>query len=297
MSDFDDKLEWLNSRSPFERQKAATWFAVHSEEGDSSFLASVVQRESVPSIRRLLLQALATRQATNDPLTDTTLLGDLQSDRIEGMPDSRLTSGDLSSMIWHELSPPIGWLASALREESASYESSAPWKALQSLERRLEGLVALLKLDEPLFLSSFSLSDAVAEAWPHGEVSPEVRLESGAESTLVTTDRGLLNTILANLLQNAVDAAPPGTPIVVRIGVVGDKFWVRISNHFDGISFEGTDGLRSVSTKSIQRGRGTGYIFLAARKLGIDISIKGQSGVAVASVTGLVKNVNMGEVK
>jgi signal transduction histidine kinase len=295
LSDIDQRVKQLSSRSPFERQKAATWFVANTEEGNSSFLASAVQRESVPSIRRLLLHALVNRQATTDPLADVVLLDDARIDRTVGAFQSRLTSADVSSMVWHELSPPIGWLASSLREESETYESGAPWRALQSLERRLEGLVALLKLEEPLSLSRVRLADALAEAWPNVDRVPDVRWEAGTDTTEVLTDRGLLNTVLANLLQNAEDAAPSGTPVVVRVGALGERFWLRISNHFHGLSFETTDGGPAVSTKSIQRGRGTGYIFLAARRLGLEVTIRGDSGVAVASLTGLLSSNSMGE--
>jgi signal transduction histidine kinase len=278
----------LSSPSPFERQKAATWFAINDQEGDSSFIAAVIQRESVPSIRRLLLRALANRQATRDPLTDGAAVPDGHGNgSVDGRRPELITQ-DLSSMIWHELSPPIGWLASSLREESEFYEDGAAWRALQSLERRLEGLISLIKLEEPLSLSHIKLSKAVVDAWPSGKAVPEIRWESGADDTEIKTDRGLYNTVLANLFQNALDAAVPGTPIVIRVGVVGERFWIRISNHFNGISFEMKNGRDVVSTKSIQRGRGTGYVFLAAGKLGLEVTIRGQSGIAIASVVGSV---------
>jgi two-component system sensor histidine kinase KdpD len=66
------------------------------------------------------------------------------------------------------------------------------------------------------------------------------RLSFDAEVALpdVSTDPALLERIVENLVRNALDHAPPDTPVRVTAGVVGDRVDLRVIDRGPGIDPE-----------------------------------------------------------
>lgn len=271
----------LSDRSPFIRMSGASWFLDNAETGDSQILVSHLQRESVPAVKGLLVRALRIRQATRD-IGEDKHQGSLQSRN----PKSGEIVQDVPNMVRHELGPSIGWIKSAIREEIPDYQNSRAWRAAERLQRRLDGLTALLKVDGDIELEPINLELMVDESWP-GAIN-RLRFVRPSKPLMVLADRHLLLTIIANAFQNVIDAQPGADARAdVVLGAESGTFWLRISNPFEGVSFEvrpESDG--QVSSRGVQRGRGSRFMMLAARRLGYDLRIRGDSGVAVLALSG-----------
>ena len=277
----EDAWTSVRSHSPYARLQGATWFLENSSAGSSTDLAKLLQQESVPAVRLILSRALRSRQATRD----------IGEDRHEGAATARESRAigagqDVASMIKHELGPTIGWLKSALREEVNDFESSRSMASVRRLQGRIDGLVALVKLDEDLQLQLIDLEVLLRESWP-GEPN-EMKMHHPSARVLISADQDLMITIVANAFQNAIDAQPGRKPSVeVSIGAEGGSFWMRIANDFDGLSFDFSSGYgEGLSTKGQQRGRGSRFMQLAARRMGFNLRVRGDSGVAMLLLTG-----------
>lgn len=271
----------LGQSSPYLRLKGATWFLQNVESGSDTYLAALLYHETVPVVRGVLTRALRARQLTRD-IGDRSPAGN-HSEPVRPTP---LIEQDLPSMVYHELGPSIGWLKSAIREEVPDYEQSHAWRSIIRLESRVDGLVTLMKVDGGLETQAIDLISLARELWP-GEAG-SLDLSASAESLVIQADRHLLVTVVANAYQNAIEAQPDKNAVVhVSLGAEAGQFWLRIINEFDGVSFDfRPQDARGLSTRGSRRGRGSRFMQLAASRMGFDLRIRGDSGVAVVSLSG-----------
>lgn len=281
-------IDWLddslNSESPSERLRAAAWIKANPEVVDARVLIRAMQRESVPQIRQVFNDVLATRES---------LTAAMGSDRPEdGSSPSRGNIPELARLIRHELSPPIGWIRKAANREVTDFSRSATSDAVNRLERRIDALVALIRAGSDLELVECDLESALRESWPDMATEPRFvpAPDLGERQALVVTDVGLFEILLANVYQNAIDASmetDEERPIEVSWSVVGERFWVRVSNPFAGTQFDIQDvETTGISTKSGHQGIGMALIKTATEKLGYGFRIAGRSGVATFTLTG-----------
>jgi len=198
---------------------------------------------------------------------------------------------ELGGIIRHELGPPIGWIRYAATSEISDYESSETKSHIEALRRRVDGLASLAAAHRLPQRVRMSLGELLEESVP-ADVSPGLfsmdipdDIDDGIE-----TDPGLFTVLLSNAMQNAVDAGrePDETEaVVVAVGLSVEEFWIRISNHFSGASFEFADVAASgVSTKTDHRGLGLRIMKLAAERLGYQIDLSGAGEVATFFVRG-----------
>lgn len=281
-------IDWLddslNSQSPSERLRAAAWIKANPEVVDARVLIRAMQRESVPQIRQVFNDVLATRE---------TLTAAMATDRPkDGVSPSRGDIPELARLIRHELSPPIGWIRKAANREVTDFSRSATSDAVNRLERRIDALIALIRAGSDLELVECDLESALRECWPDTATEPRFvpSPDLGEHKALVVTDVGLFEILLANVYQNAIDASmetDEERPIEVNWSVVGERFWVRVSNPFAGTQFDVQDvETTGISTKSGHQGIGMALIKTATEKLGYGFRIAGRSGVATFTLTG-----------
>lgn len=247
-------------------------------------LMRAMQRESVPQIRQVFNDVLAVRETiTNAAPSDSS--------------DDELSSGqrqipELARLIRHELSPPIGWIRKAGGREIDSFQRSSTSDAINRLERRIDALIALIRDGSDLDLVECNLERTLRECWPDMTAAPNFVAGSdlAGRSAVIRTDMGLFEILLANAYQNAIDASQEsGGPQSVEVSwsVVGDRFWVRISNPFAGTQFDVRDvETTGISSKSGHQGIGVSLVKTASEKLGYGFNIVGRGGVATFTLTG-----------
>ena len=204
-------------------------------------------------------------------------------------------SGDIASLLLHELSPAVGWIRLAADLEISEYASSATERAVSKLQRRIDGLVALIKQSSELAMSEIDLVGLIRESWPDAASEPRIEplVEKNSSSLIIVTDETLLGVILGNAFQNALDAEREsgGTGRVVTTwGHTSQRFWIQISNPFAGahirqslVSIEGS------TSKSGHIGHGLSIMATAARLLDMTFKLEGTSGTATLIIEGPIR--------
>lgn len=289
MSDpVDSQSEWLddslNSDSPSARLRAAAWIKANPEDVPVRVLMRAMQRESVPQIRQVLNDVLAARESLSNATRSGSVSQELSS-RTGPVPE-------LARLIRHELSPPVGWIRKAGSREIKDFQRSATNDAINRLERRIDALIALIREGSDLDLTECNLERTLQDCWPDLTATPSFvpAPDLAGRPAMIVTDIGLLEVLLANVYQNAIDASlemEDGRSIEVSWSIVGERFWVRVSNPFAGKQFDVQDvETTGISTKSGHQGIGLALIKTASEKLGYGFKIAGRSGVATFTLTG-----------
>ena len=116
-------------------------------------------------------------------------------------------------------------------------------RASDRMARLVDDLLALARRQQPTFEHEpLDLGVAVAEASDEFVVPAAARgivLDRAiAEDLIVTGDRDALKRAVANLLENAVRLAPPGSRIRLATGGEGDRAWVAVADEGPGIAPE-----------------------------------------------------------
>lgn len=278
------KLEALKSKAPNERAKVANWLQQHPHEIPTPDLMRALQVETVPQIRRALNNVLEVRQRRRE---DSEPL-EVESSLIPAAEPSL----DIAALIRHELSPAIGWIRLAGDKEISEFEKSETDRAVKKLQRRIDGLIALIKQAGELNVQRLCLIDALLECWPDPASRPRMRPDVDPRRTEISTDSSLFTLLMSNIYQNAIDASreSESAPSVdVSWGITHERFWVRISNPFVGARFTLNDILQvGVSTKAAHQGHGVALITTVASRLDLDFDIFGSSGLAAATLSGKI---------
>lgn len=290
MSEYEDRqglLLNLTSDSPSDRAKAASWLVQHPHEISVTELIRALQSESVPQVRRNLLRVLETRQK--------------QSSTNQDRPDRPLTEPranetrqqndvDLAALIRHELSPAVGWIRLAADEEIASFADSKTNEAVKKLQRRIDGLVALVKSNEDLNLRRVHISGLLFDNWPDTLTAPTIDPAEGCKDIEIETDEGLFGLLLSNVFQNAIDASfavAESPQVQIMWGHTEGDYWIRVTNPFAGSTFHLDDVLPvGSSSKRSHQGQGLALVADIATTLGLAISLEGIGGIASFSITG-----------
>lgn len=273
----------LASPSPSDRLRCAAWIKVNPDRVSTQTLMRAMQRETVPQIRQLFNDALIQREAVR---------ANSNTKAPDGVPPNYSPVPELARLIRHELSPAIGWIKRAANREIVNFQRSATIDALNRLERRIDSLVSLIRADSVLEFDDCNLETLLRQCWP--DFAADV-LFTPADDLLgkparIRTDVGLFEVLLANAYQNAIDASSESSDqreISVTWSVVGDRFWVRITNSFNGTQFDIQDvETTGISTKSGHQGIGIALIKTAADRLGYGFRVAGRSGIATFTLTG-----------
>lgn len=281
---YSDKLL---SSSPHERAAAINWLRQNPSSITIEVLMNALQRESIPRLRRGLDEIIASRD-------NQTVKPQVNKASLEGKADTQdVFDVDLAGIIRHELSPAVGWIRLAANDEVQDFNSSRTNKAVRQLQKRIDGLITLVKATAPLDVSRIVLREALVDNWPVSTEGPTMRPEVGQSAMEIETDTGLFYLILANAYQNAIDASVEATgraAVDVSWGRLEDQFWVRITNPFaaNGFTFESVVGAGS-SSKASHQGKGLALMRTAASRLGMSFHVSGSSGLATARLSGRIR--------
>ncbi|MFD2796500.1 hypothetical protein ACFS27_23260 [Promicromonospora vindobonensis] len=285
-----EELIGLNSDAPTDRARAVGWLVLHPHAITTRELMQALQIESVPQVRRLLIQVLEMRQSTS------TSAGVGVAEEFRG-EDGGVTAGvvtsshvDIAALVRHELSPAVGWIRLAADSEIPNFGNSRTNDAVRKLQRRIDGLVALIKSGEELNVRRLSLPHLLLENWPDAQGSPSVDPAVADGGVDIETDEGLFSVLLQNVFQNAIDAsvdAAGEVRVQVTWGFTERNYWIRVTNPFKGNRFSLSDVIQvGNSSKMAHQGQGLALIQTVADRLGLAFGLEGISGTASFSLSG-----------
>ncbi|WP_163888740.1 GHKL domain-containing protein [Mycolicibacterium hippocampi] len=265
------------------------WLLQHPQQISTRDLIQAIQAETVPRLRKTLIEVLEIRQkasvsgAGDREEVDTGVDGTSQR---SSLPDH----ADVAALIRHELSGPVGWIRLAAADEIPSFATSMTNDAIRKLQRRIDGLVTMIKASEPLKIQRLSLPHVLIENWPYTRDSVLISPANDASSDDIDTDEGLFALMLSNIFQNAMDAAlevEDEPKIHIAWGCTERDFWVRVTNPFKGdrLSLDDVVPVGS-SSKKAHQGRGLALIRTVGDRLGLRVSLEGVSGTASFTFSG-----------
>ncbi len=213
----------------------------------------------------------------------------------------------LLNALSHDLRTPIAAAKTAvagLRSADVQWSEADRDELLGTAETaldRLTGLVTnLLDLSRlqagamPVAPTAVGLDDVVARALDY--VDPDVTVEVDVPPDLVevVADAGLLERTIANVVQNALRYAPPGTPVLVAAAAVRDRVELRVVDHGPGIAASAADDVfrpfqRSTDAPADGAGVGLGLAIARgfAEAMGGDIRLERTPGGGTTVVIGL----------
>jgi two-component system sensor histidine kinase KdpD len=203
--------------------------------------------DPLPASDRRMLDAFATQAAAV-----------LERDRLaaSAADAARLRESDavrtaLLAALSHDLRTPLSGIKAsiatlraddlALVEEDREALLASAGDAADRLEVLLENLLDLSRLQagavRPV-LSPTALDEVVHRAL-RGVPEATVVDETGDRSPLILTDAGLLERVVANLVENAVRHSPDGRPVRIDAAAAGDRLELRVVDCGPGVSEEG----------------------------------------------------------
>jgi len=154
----------------------------------------------------------------------------------------------LLAAVGHDLRTPLAGIkasVSSLRDPGLDLPAAAQTELLETIEVSadrmadlVENLLAMSRLRAgalSVHLRPVALDEVVAAALTH---SPPMRVTVGVpdDLPLAQADPGLLERVVANLVTNAYQAAPAGTPILITGRPTGDGLELSIADHGPGLA-------------------------------------------------------------
>lgn len=290
-TDAPRELDGLASSAPSERARAAGWLVQNPQRITTRALMRALQTETVPQVRRLLLEVLESRQKSTGTShgaasADTPAVGEAAAN--DAVVSEQV---DIAALVRHELSPAVGWIRLAADSEIQSFGTSKTNEAVRKLQRRIDGLVAIIKSGEELNLRRLSLPHVLIDNWPDTHTTPTVTPDVDEASVDIETDEGLFSILLSNVFQNAIDASTDAigqAAAQITWGFTERNYWVRVANPFKGDRFT-LDDVADIgsSSKMAHQGQGLSLIQTVADRLGLAITLEGMSGTASFSLSGM----------
>lgn len=290
-SSHGELLAGLSSNAPSERARAAAWLLGHSQDISTRELVKALQAETVPQVRRVLLEVLERRQKASVASQPSATVRVAPSDGEEASAsEASADAGEIASMVRHELAPAIGWIRLAADAEIPGFATSRTNDAVRRLQLRIDGLVTLIKSRADLDLRVVELPLELASSWPDPTAAPRISPASEVSTAEIETDQGLFALLMSNIYQNAIDASVDATGVAdvdVTWGVTDRSFWVRVTNPFSGqqLKFEDVAPI-GFSSKAGHQGRGLALIQKIAALLDVVVTLDGATGTASLVVNG-----------
>ena len=214
--------------------------------------------------------------------------------------------GDVARRIAHEIKNPLTpiqlsadrmrrKLAKQLGEDGESFDQYLDVITRQAgdIRRMVDEFSKFARMPEPSLeahdLAALAREAILLQKEARGEI--EYRVDLGARPVPVTVDRGLINQVLVNLLQNAADAIDgraerdgedaPSPAIAVEIEE-GQRYWrLRITDNGIGLPAEGRDKLTDpyVTTRAKGTGLGLAIVKKIVEQHGGEVQLGDADGV------------------
>ncbi|MER7760248.1 DUF4118 domain-containing protein [Streptomyces sp. NPDC097619] len=187
----------------------------------------------------------------------------------------RLAEGDkirtaLLAAVSHDLRTPLAGIkasVSSLRSADVEWSEEDRAELLEGIEDGADRLAALI--GNLLDMSRLRTGTVTPLVRPTGldEVVPmalggvpedSVLLDLPETLPLVAVDRGLLERVVANLVENAVKYSPAGRPVLVTGSALGERVELRVTDHGPGVPDEAKERIFAAFQRYGDAPRGTG---------------------------------------
>ncbi|MGW4026410.1 sensor histidine kinase, partial [Streptomyces sp. NPDC005009] len=204
-----------------------------------------------------------------------------QADQARDLAEGNRIRTALLAAVSHDLRTPLAGIkasVSSLRSDDVAWSEEDRTELLAAIEEgadRLDHLVGnLLDMSRlqtgtvtPL-IREVDLDEVVPLAL--GDIpEPEtaVTLDIPELLPMVTTDKGLLERVVANVVENAVEHSPPGEPVLVSASALADRVELRVVDRGPGVPDEAKDRIFSPFQRygDAPRGSGVGLGLAVAR--------------------------------
>jgi signal transduction histidine kinase len=154
--------------------------------------------------------------------------------------------GAVAAHLIHSLQNPVAGLRSFVgaRQETAAAAESEEWREALGATRRMQALiqqvVEVLRDQQEEAAYTLSLTELAARVVRECRAVAEaraVRVEAtgGGEFALDNRVAGLVRLLLANLVQNAVEASPTGGAVALRWSVEGERVVIDVRDQGTGV--------------------------------------------------------------
>ena len=207
----------------------------------------------------------------------------------EGFERERRFSGDVA----HEFRTPIAELRAMAEVAIRWPHRASPDDYLEVLsislqmEEVIEALLKLSRVEGGSVLENLApvaLQGAILKCWePYSERAAEKHIElfcDVAKSVVINANVGMLDLILKNLLENAVEYSPEGEQILVSLELQGEQTcWLTVENLATNLEFGDIEHLferfwRGDNSRTSVRhtGLGLSLAYSCARTMGMELS-------------------------
>ncbi|WP_296108312.1 ATP-binding protein [uncultured Corynebacterium sp.] len=158
---------------------------------------------------------------------------------------------DFVANVSHELKTPVGAISLLVEtlmsvrddEEAVEYFGSKLIVEVRRMNQMITELISLSKLQgaESLpDLEVLSIDKVIEDAIDRCRLAAEARnielVKDGRSGAMVKGDKGLLVTSVSNLLTNAINYSPEGSPVSISREIHGDTVTIRVTDRGIGIS-------------------------------------------------------------
>ncbi|MFR9788653.1 DUF4118 domain-containing protein [Streptomyces sp. MB22_4] len=202
-----------------------------------------------------------------------------EADRAKVLAEGNRMRTALLAAVSHDLRTPLAGIKAAvtsLRSEDVSWSEEDQAELLAGIEEgcdRLDHLIGnLLDMSRlqtgtvaPI-IRDIDLDEVVPMALA-GVPEDRVELDIPEVLPMVRVDMGLLERVVANVVENAVKYGPPDEPVLVSAGSLGDRVEVRIVDRGPGVPDEAKDRIFEPFQRygDVPRGTGVGLGLAVAR--------------------------------
>lgn len=172
-----------------------------------------------------------------------------RADSAQVLEEGNRVRTALLAAVSHDLRTPLAGIkaaVSSLRSPDVSWQPEEQAELLASIEdstdrlhRIVANLLDLSRLQADAVrptIGELGLEDVVSRTvadLPHGE---RVTLRLAPELPPVRSDAGLLDRVVANLVENALRHSPPDRPVTVATSTVGDRVELRVVDRGPGVT-------------------------------------------------------------
>ncbi|NYV74417.1 ATP-binding protein [Streptomyces sp. UH6] len=238
-------------------------------------MALVLTGRVLPAEDRRVLAAFAAQAAV---VLDRRRLRE-EADRAKVLAEGNRIRTALLAAVSHDLRTPIAGIKAAvtsLRSADVVWSPEDQEELLAGIENgadRLDQLIGnLLDMSRlqtgtvtPL-IRDIDLDEVVPMALA-GVPEAEVELDVPESLPMVLVDKGLLERVVANIVENAVKYGPPGVPVLVGASVLGDRVEVRVVDRGPGVPEEDKERIFAPFQRhgDAPRGNGVGLGLAVAR--------------------------------
>ncbi len=238
--DRDEAMRLLAEGNPRERLEAARYLSKGASPGDVDRLAHAFRDEDSAWTKAALQEALDFAKARASPSNDLVASEDEATDVGEGDAFAQAIQ-EISDRMVHELEPLLGAIRYYASVDVPNFQMSKTRRELDRMQEMLSAIERLGQAAASPSIEKFDLAQRIADSVQLTKNDPKIRIELvGRKPHLVTGDPALIELIVRNALQNAIEATEAVAArnrgmIVVNWDDTDKDYWVVVLDEGEGL--------------------------------------------------------------